>query len=224
MSHLSEDQLVLYYYGEPADPGLETHLAGCAECRAEYRTLERILNVVDGYSASERDPEYAAQLWRRIEKKLPLPYAGRWRRLGPRQWAASAALALFLMLAFYAGRLPVDPRRAGVAEAPEVFGRGVLRGAVSAHLDRSQLILVELANEGARASQEDVHDLLEANRLYRTTAEQAGEQRLADVLDELERLLVEMQHMTPEDAEELSHRIHDEGVLFKVRVLGSQMK
>ena len=40
MKHLSEEQIVLHYYGDADDAaGIERHLAGCAECRDEFFCL-----------------------------------------------------------------------------------------------------------------------------------------------------------------------------------------
>ena len=36
MNHLSEEQIVLHYYGDAEEPSeIERHLAACPECRAE---------------------------------------------------------------------------------------------------------------------------------------------------------------------------------------------
>ena len=40
MNHLSEEQLVLFYYGESAEAsGIEEHLAGCEQCRGRFPRL-----------------------------------------------------------------------------------------------------------------------------------------------------------------------------------------
>ena len=39
--HISEEQLVLLYYGEAADAAaIESHLAQCEHCRVEYRAVQ----------------------------------------------------------------------------------------------------------------------------------------------------------------------------------------
>ena len=43
MSHLSEQDLILHYYGETEDPApVERHLDTCPACRAAYGALERV--------------------------------------------------------------------------------------------------------------------------------------------------------------------------------------
>ena len=56
-THLNEDDLVLHYYGEMTDAEetrASEHLAACAACHASYRTLQRVLAVVDEASLAGR--------------------------------------------------------------------------------------------------------------------------------------------------------------------------
>jgi len=77
MNHLTEEQLILHYYGESDDNAgavdtlaTEQHLEECRECRGVYNSLQRVLNVVDGLPVPEQSAEYGAQVWQRIEHKL----------------------------------------------------------------------------------------------------------------------------------------------------------
>ncbi|MCC6394976.1 MAG: hypothetical protein IT167_30565 [Bryobacterales bacterium] len=235
--HLSEHQLVLLYYGEGREAGAESHLECCDECRAQYRSLQGVLNLVDGFPIPERSPEYGGEVWQRIERRLPRrPRITRWFN-GNRQWAAAAALACLLAAAFLVGRYSHHTPVARAAPTHGLFDERVLLSAVGNHLDRTQLVLVELANSqpaphhrhiDIEAQQADIRDLLEANRLYRTSAAQAGEGAVADVLDELERLLVEVAHIAPRltarEADELRERITGEGILFRVKVTESGVR
>ncbi|MBL8209465.1 MAG: hypothetical protein JNK87_02080 [Bryobacterales bacterium] len=235
-THPLEDDLVLHYYGEAADPAVQAHLDACEACRTQFRNLQRVLNVVDGYAVPERAADYGTQ----VARRLVLPErgrSGRWRLFGwlaPRQFAWAALLVLSLGGAFYAGRLSTMGRPAAVemAEGESAPDGRILLSAVGNHLDRTQMVLLELSNvaeDGSiQASQEDVVDLLNANRLYRTTASQAGEAAVADTLDELERLLMEVAHLAPRlsarQAEDLRLRILDKGIIWKLRVVGSEVK
>jgi hypothetical protein len=106
--------------------------------------------------------------------------------------------------------------------------------ALGEHLERSQAVLIEIVNapangdldvtsEQARAAQ-----LLAANRLYRQTASRGSEPAVASVLEELERLLLDVahgpSHLTPEDLALLRQRIDQKGVLFRVRVIGANLR
>ncbi len=233
--HPLEDDLVLHYYGEAVDARVQQHLDGCEECRTHYRSLQRVLNVVDGYAAPERAADYGSQVWGKLALPAGRKPAGGWLFgwVREKQWAWAALLVLSLGGAFYAGRLSTGgPAAVEMAEAESAPDGRILLSAVGNHLDRTQMVLLELSNvaeDGSiQASQEDVVELLNANRLYRTTATQAGEAAVADTLDELERLLMEVAHLAPKltarQAEELRLRILDKGIIWKLRVVGTEVK
>jgi hypothetical protein len=244
MSHLSEEQLILHYYGEAdSDSGgaggaalaAEVHLEDCAECRAAYAALQRVLNVVDGLAVPVRAPDYGTQVWERVSSRIPGRRRLRWP--APLRWAAAGAvMAGLLVVAFVAGRFYPQPRKAGpmaVAADPRA-GERILLVAVGDYLERSQMILVELQNANARepldisSEQERAADLVGESRLYRQTAERTGDTRVAGVLDDLDRVLLEIAHapsrLAPEDLERLRHRLEADGILFKIRVLGSNVR
>ena len=47
MNHLTEEQLVLHYYGEGAE--IEEHIGACDQCRLSYQALQRVLNSVNSF-------------------------------------------------------------------------------------------------------------------------------------------------------------------------------
>src|SRR5262245_36640788 len=55
MRHLSEDDLILHYYGESGADivAAEAHLRDCAQCAQAYGTLTRTLSVVTPPELSE---------------------------------------------------------------------------------------------------------------------------------------------------------------------------
>jgi hypothetical protein len=239
MNHLTEEQLILYYYGEETpDEDVQTaasqHLASCDECRETYGSLQRVLNVLDSVPTPERSPAYGAEVWQRLERRLP-------RRLSllpafPWRWAVAATAVTGLMVAaFFAGRFYPAPRRqaAQLAADPQASER-VLLVAVGDYLERSQMVLIELANADPRdkldisAEQQRASDLVTENRLYRQTAEHTGDAAVASVLDELDRVLLDITHAPSElgggDVEKLRTRLAAEGILFKIRVLGSNLR
>jgi hypothetical protein len=242
-NHLSEEELILHYYGEEDErPDAARRLEECGQCRALYASLQRTLNVVDALPVPERDAEYGARVWERIEAQLSGGPVG-WRRafqLWPRRipwrWAAAgAALAGLLATAFLAGRYyPLGRRAAPLAEADSQARESVLLVAVGDYLERSQMVLIELANANPKngldisAEQERAHGLVSEARLYRQTAEHTGDAAVAGVLDELERVLMDITHepsrLSPEALEKLRERLKAEGILFKMRVLGSNVR
>ena len=199
-----------------------------------------MLNVVDTLPVPARGEEYGGQVWRRIEGRLPS--RRRWWKLeGSWRWAgAAAAFASLVVVAFMAGRMfpRVSPKAPPVQTAAnnvdKQASQRVLLVAVADLLERSQMVLIELSNAtpteklDISAEQERASDLVSENRLYRQTALRSGDTAMAGVLDDLERVLVDIAHepskMAPAELESLQHRMESAGILFKVRVLGTTVK
>jgi hypothetical protein len=234
MNHLKEEQLVLYYYGEETS-SVEDHLGECESCRESYHALQRVLNSVDSLPVPERGADYEAQVWRALERALPRKrsFAARWLTWKPLM--AAASMAALLVAAFLAGRTLQRPK-AGTTVADSQVRERILLVAVGDHLERSQTMLVELSNAGTpKGGQLDIsyeqraaEDLLESNRLYRQTAVSAGDDATASLLEDLERVLLEVAHspsaMSERQLQELRKQIEDQGILFKVKVFGSQVE
>lgn len=234
MTHLTEEELILHYYGEGEGQSLaaEAHLEHCADCRAAYGALQRVLNVVDTLPVPERAPDYGAQVWAGIAPQIPGRRHRVWALPAPFRWAAAAtALAGLLTVAFLAGRFYPHAPAGKPAQMAKSDGHGerILLVAVGDYLERSQMILVELANANPKhpldisSEQERAADLVGESRLYRQTAEHTGDTRMAGVLDEIDRVLLEISHapsrLSPDDLEKLRQRLQAEGILFKIRVL-----
>jgi hypothetical protein len=234
MTHVSEEDLVLHYYAEAGGTtGIERHLDECAACRELYGGLQRTLNLVDGLPVPERGAAYGAEVWARLaprmapRRRFRLALTPAWR------WTMAAATSLALLAAaFLAGRFQERLQHpAGMAADTHVRER-VLLVAVGDYLDRSQMVLIELANasgpQDITATQERAQDLLSETRLYRQTAATTGDASIGGFLDELERVLLDVTHgpsrLSAADVEALRHKLEAEGILFKIRVVNSQVR
>jgi hypothetical protein len=243
MKHVNEEQLILYYYAEAESAEeVDRHLAECESCRSEYQGLQRVLNTVDSLPVPERAENYESVVWRHLQPRLGARSRWDWSALlRPRSWAIAGAMAALLVVAYLAGRGTREqpPQVATVTKSPaggQVRER-VLLVAVGEHLERSQMVLVELSNASAKAGsqgsldisyeQRAAEDLLESNRLFRQTANSTGNARTADLLDDLERVLIEIAHspskVSAGELENIKREIEDRGILFKVKVFGSQL-
>jgi hypothetical protein len=251
MNHLTEEQLVLHYYGEEGDSlAMEAHLEECSDCRARYGAYQRVLNVVDSLPVPEVSAEYEAELWHELAPKLGVTSRSTGHRLwwpvrflspafSPWRWAAAGvALAGLLTVAFMAGRFyprtrPGQPSQIAVTSDPQARER-VMLVAIGDYLERSQMVLIELANANAHgpldisSERERAQNLVSENRLYRQTAEHVGDAAVTNVLEELDRVLLEIAHspseLTPEELGQLRQRFEAQGILFKIRVLGSNVR
>jgi hypothetical protein len=234
MSHLTEDDLVLLHYREDAGADAQAHLESCAECAQRMELLARTLALAEAPDVPEPGPGYADRVWARLQPQLGQPASTTKvvpirSRFWPRA-VSVAALAAALVLAFLLGRRFPDQPQPLSAEVRE----RVLLVAVGEHLEKSQMVLIELVNAPAdeqmnfRAQRAVADELVSANRLYRQTAARSGDEPLAAVLEELERVLVEVaagpDALAPQDVAELQRRIEARGLLFKVRVVGSQVR
>jgi hypothetical protein len=244
MDHLTEEQLILHYYGEEGDAlSSEKHLEECPGCRDLYSSLQRVLNVVDSLPIPERGPDYGAEVWSRIQQQVPA--RRRWLPSFEWRWAAAAAaLSGLLIAAFVAGShypQPVKKRAqtplTAAATDPQA-GERVLLVAVGDYLERSQMVLIELANADPAADPHaklDISDeqqraagLVSESRLYRQTAEHTGDTAVANVLDDLDRVLLNIANGPSEvsgtELDDLRQKLKAEGILFKIRVLGSNVR
>ena len=243
--HLSEDDLVLHYYGEmpaPEEAAAAAHLVACDWCRSDYTRLQRVLGALDEASVSQLDlpPSFERSVWARLEPDLRKERRGwmAWLLMSPAPLALAAAVLVLVAGAFFAGRslAPPPPAPAGTAasvSADQIRER-ILLVDLGEHLDRSQRVLVELASaEGTgdvdisleRASAEV---LVADSRLYRLTAEQTGDTAVTELLDEIERLLTEVAaspgHVSGADLAEVQRRIESRDLLFKLRVVSSAIR
>ena len=241
MTHLSDDDLVLHFYGEADAPsGVREHLAGCDDCRRRNAELEQMMRTIDDPAVPERDDSYGREVWARLQPALEAERARKaswfrgWFTL-PRL-AMAGALATLLIAAFVAGRYTRLPGEAPVGAPANGNGgpQRVLLIAVSDHLERSAMVLAEISNlDGGptvdiSAEQAVADDLVASNRIYRQVALRSNDPGIAGVLDDLERVLIEIANspseMSSDELQQIRSRIESQGLLFKVRVLGSKVR
>jgi hypothetical protein len=240
MQHLTDDDLVLHYYGEldnAAETHATTHLSACDRCHRNYVRLQRVMAAIDGAPVPAVADAFERTVWARLEPSLS-PRRGwlAWFVLSPANLGWAAAVLVLVAGAFFAGRMTPHqhPNDAQTATASQIR-EGVLLVDLNEHLDRSQTMLVELVNADPNrdaldltAEREHAGELLAANRLYRQTATNAGDVALSQLLDELERLLVEVSaspdQLPAEDLERVQQRVAAKDLLFKVRIVSSAVK
>ena len=229
--HPDEERLILFHY--EGDRSVARHLDACLPCQARMAGIRRLFELVEAEPVPDRGEAYGRDVWRRIAARLPERPRPGWRLVfAPPRLAFAGALAAIALAAFLAGRIsrrPEPPAAATVSQARE----RILLVTVGDHLERSQTVLIELLHtpgEGpvAESDRARARELLAANRLYRQTAVSAGERGVSDVLEDLERVLLEASHgaspVSMENLEGLRRKAEAEGVLFKIRVLGSRVR
>jgi hypothetical protein len=236
MKHLNEEDVVLRYYGEPRDGVADEHLETCEACRASLASIARVLDAMDGLDVPEPSAAYGSRVWQAIAPQLGNSRERWWADFRwwfePRRLVAAAAMAALLVAAFLAGR--VSQRRQPVAGLSGPVRERIMLVAVGEHLERSQMILVELVNNESKGTvdisgeQQRAEDLIGENRLYRQAALKSGDRAVSNVLDELERVLLDVAHspskLDSAEFEQVRQRIEADGILFKIRVVGSNLR
>jgi hypothetical protein len=228
-----EEQLVAYYYGEADDPAaVEKLLREDPAARQLYEELSAMLAEVHPTEPPERSEDYPQRVWQKVQWRIQPQLRFRWWEFVTlRQVVPAAVLAAVLIGAFFVGRYSLAPEPGREAVNSEQARRQILLVAVGDHLERSQMVLIELLNAPSdgpldvSSERREADDLLTDNRLYRATAEQSGDPQIAELLDELERVLIELRHgpeqMTPEDVARLRATLEQQGTLFKIRVVNA---
>lgn len=234
MKHVPEEELAFLAPGEETVGEVAVHLAECAPCRDRLDEFRRTIALVtSAEKLPERSDSYGRDVWAALVPRLAVR-GWDWRVFfAPRRLAFAGVFALMLAATFLAGRFWRVEQPAALPSNAAVRER-VLVIALGEHLERSQAILIELSNapvgdavdvssERARAG-----DLVAANRLYRQSASRDGDREISAVLEQLERVLLDVANgpsqLSSEDLSALRSRIEEQGVLFKVRVIGSTLR
>ena len=254
MQELREQDLILYYYGEASDgDAIRRRLEASPADAERYDALCRMLELVARQPVPEPWDDYDARVWRRLQPQLAdratgsltgrvKEWLGAW--LAPRRLASVASVAALVALAFMAGRFwPAMKPESGlgapgqtrtVSDRAAAGRERILLVSVGEHLERSEMLLIELVNAPSGSATADLSDelrraeeLLPFNRLYRQAARRSGQAAVAEMLDELERLLLDVAHsdtLTVADLGALRQRIEADGILFRVQVVGARVE
>lgn len=228
--HLDDKALTLAYFQEGPQADLQ-HLRICSACRAEFARLSTFLDSLRSVPAPERPPEWENRLWAEIAPGvIPVLERG---RLRVRYWLWTPLAASLLAIAFLAGLLTqrhINPPGQFSSHARE----RVLLIALGDYLDRSQIVLAEIENApqgkplNITAERRIAGNLIGANRLLRQTATRDGDIADAMMLDQLERVLMDVAHapsqVSSSELDEIRRRIEGQGLLFKVRVVSANAR
>lgn len=237
--HPEEADLVLHFYGDSGDTAaVDRHLDQCAECAATFQSIAATLAAVPD-QVPERGELYGLEVWQRIRPELPerTPWWTFFRQY--RGVFATAAITAALGIAFVTGRYLQTPapgpvpvqQTAGIVEQPDTTRARM--AATADHLEQSERVLIDLANADGQAvdvslQQAWAADLIDANRLFREAAVQAGDTGVATLLEDLERSLLDIVHspstLTPAQLADVRTRLDAAALVFKVRILSNELR
>lgn len=231
--HPTEDELVLLFYGDTnADDErrLSAHVETCVDCQPVWRDIRASLAAVDAAGIPEPPADFERVMWAKVQREIgDIKPATQW--WAPRFWLPAASLAAVVLAVVIGTQMMpgTDDAAPGTNEtSASTQPERALLVAMDEHLERSELLLVELMNADEGVEPAAADDLLLSSRLYRQTAAHTGHVELASMLEDLERVLVEIargpKEMKKDDLDALRTRITDEDLLFKVRVVTDEVR
>jgi hypothetical protein len=241
MKHLTEEELILLYYGEPGvsnealDEG-PAHLAECRQCRLRAESLAATLNVCSEWRVAEPDAQFERSVWARLAPQIPPRERAGWMRFRfpISLWVTAAAMAALLMVAFIAGRTTHSPGPSITAGLSRQARERILEISLADHLDRAGMLLTEISNASYSGAVDfspertRAQDLVDEGRLMRQALASEGESATLTFLDEVERFMMEVANapdrVRPEEILELKRRIGAGSLLFKVRIIESNLR
>jgi anti-sigma factor RsiW len=248
--HVTDEELLLDYYGESeADPRRrrQAHIEACEHCAALDRELRSVLALVDQAPTMDAPPGFGREMWALVEPQISARAKARpsWLRRVPSElfgikrvegWALAGGMLALLMGAFSLGRVWDTPRLSGPAPAVDerALSERLLQAEVEDHLERSQRVLVDLVNaddvvtDAGAADRDRAADLVAAGRLYRRSVEATGDVEMRDLLEDIERVLVDVANGAPDGSSknltDVRVRISEQDLLFRLRVAASEMR
>ena len=253
-AHVTDEELLLDYYGESAADDRarrHAHIESCTDCSALDRELRAVLALVGEAPAIDAPPGFGHEMWVRLEPEIAartararavapgLAARSAWWRLEgwvPQRWALAAGMAALSIGAFSLGRVWDTPRSSEPALAVDAgaMRERLLQAEVEEHLERSQRVLVDLVNaddvmsDAGVADRDRAADLVAAGRLYRRSAETLGDVEMRDLLDDVERVLVDVANGAPDgsskDLTDVRMRISEQDLVFRLRLAASAMR
>jgi len=242
MKNITDDDLILLYYGEHDDPALAATVAGSEELSRRFEALSAELANVDALIPPPRNDDYGAEVWRRISPRL----SGERQEAAPgwRNWlvtlhkprlslAGAFSLVLVFAIAFTLGRegarnVEVTGPATDTLSLASLDTGQLLASSISDHLEQLNVALTQFANSSRLPADMPEHatDMLLANRLYRQAAETRGDQKLASFLADLEPMLIELAYeaykTSPATRDRMQQQVRDD-LLFRIRVMNQQL-
>jgi hypothetical protein len=241
MKHLTEEQIVLHCFGDAEHSAvIDQHLGECPECRETFNQVKAMLASIEPTPVPEPHASLEQKIWLKLHERLPKSRPGILQRIfSPRfpqaKWATVGAMAVLVLAAFLAGRFwPRGPEKTNSIQSAQIDPQRVVLVAVGDHLERSQMLLVEIMHTDAKSGsdlvreQAQARDLLDANHLYRLSSLKSADPGVEAMLDQLERVLAEIANapsdLSQNDLREIQDQVQSQGLLFKIRVIGSKVR
>jgi hypothetical protein len=251
-SGVGQDLLLYHYEDLPAgrNDSIHDHLAGCARCRAELASYRETLGAVDQAGLDEivaaSMPSDWTDHWKALKTRLEAESFQPARRSFMMPMLKAAAVILVAGASFMAGRQwdsisslgsygPLSiPGARGSAESEQITAPANAEARLRlfsehthGYLNRSRLVLLEFANThvggGSRTLAAASTNLLRETTSARKVAGQLQDQRIEELLGQVESLLKEIARLSePEDPTTINRiktEMNDSGVLDQLELM-----
>jgi hypothetical protein len=203
--HVTDEELLLDYYDESsADDRAKrrAHLETCAACRTLDREMRAVLAMVDAAPSIDAPPGFGREMWARIEPQISARASRQTSWFGMKRLALAGGLAAIVVASFTLGRVwdhaPQHQQEPLASIDVSALSERMLRTEVEDHFERSQRVLVDLVNADDSTSgsfnndRDRAADLVAAGRLYRRSADAIGDIEMRNLLEDVERVLVDV--------------------------------
>lgn len=227
--HVSEESLIEYHLQESANEvAVRGHLEKCVQCAALSESIAETLRVFSGGPVPEANLE---RNWHRLRGNLSV--LGTVRRRGLRLspwlwWPAAGLVAAAIALAVVVFSVPRF-RTARGADIATLHRPGPLSAkptdpAIAQQLDSAERLLTEVNHTSGpldEATRSQAHDLLLKNAVYIHDARAHGDLGTASVLEDLGRVLTNIDHAPDSDDSGWHLRLewNTKGLLLDIRIL-----
>ena len=229
LKHIAEDELIAYQLHESADEvSIQRHLESCSSCAESAASIAETLRIFSAEPVPEPDLE---RNWRRLRGNLSvlsLAQGMRWKDMRWLLWSsaglATVAVAVLLMISF-----KPKPSHGFHADQTAALRQGPLTEQptdpqIANHLDSAERLLTEVNHASGpldEATRIQAHDLLLKNAVYVRTAHQQGNLGAAAVLENLGRVLTNIDHesATAQGGWHLRLEWNTDGLLLEIRIL-----
>lgn len=210
--HLSQEELILRYYGEPELGSRGDHVDACEVCRAELVRLAAVLDRVTPDAIPEPDDDYESRVWNRLSWRLR---AEKKRAAAP--WMKWLAVAAVVAMAFTGGLLwnrraggpamPAAPQQVNAATAPDALPAAAATPAPAGSQETPAGTIAVASRESSAAPAPPRDRIL----LF----------VVSEHFDQSERMLIELTNLTPADGEGFditTERVRAEELLASNRI------
>lgn len=229
LQHLSEETLIEYHLQESTEEAaIRKHLDGCSQCATLSESIAETLRVFSAGPVPEANLE---RNWHRLRGNLSVlgPARARTPRLSPWLWWPAAALVA-AAIALAVGVLSLPRFRAARMGDLATFHRpGPLSAtptnpAIAQQLDSAERLLTEVNHTSGsldETTRSQAHDLLLKNAVYIHDARAHGDLATASVLEDLGRVLTNIDHAPDLDDTGWHLRLewNTKGLLLDIRIL-----